>query len=617
MSGPDNDLGLAEALLDKVGFDSWDRLAEGLSHSQPYLRRGDDERLQEVQAWLAAHVNDPRTPVEAAVANFRRVLDDLRLIFGYDLEPRGDTWWIRKWYHRSLGGSGRPAEVERFETHVLLVRNLVVELTRALNLVILRARNIDPRFRAGQGLATLDTGSHNAPFQAAQYTNRQRKRAQPYPGLCGFPATIESRDLGALGEVREGVRRTPAMFVEWIDVLVERTGAAPSAPPPRWSRWRALLARIRRGRGSVRLGDGGASAGAPTARREHARAENPGWHVLSVIASVVSLLVAPGWLAGAAIGATAGAFAGSWIFRDYGRRSIWLTCMACAAGGAGLLVGTTLAKEEEAAPPIGEQLSGVLDDAAREGRFVVQRRATRLHGEVRAHVLVLRDKLLRDRLGVQTPSRMSDELRIYDEVRGELRLRLRFAAQNPGEVVQQPEGDSPGFLMRLTSVQDVDADGRREVLGNLERNTLATGALPVPVLIVWDPELRRYRNHPLTPRPLSLRRPAGAAGVAYDGYLAPTVIENQHAEERFVGFAVDDFAVVGAPRGPLFMAAVNVRTPVGASQRYQVLGAYLEIGYASVKTNACGGRAIVSIRALAELHDKMRRALLRRDGPCA
>jgi hypothetical protein len=227
------DVAVALDLIDLADIADWPRLTAGLSHSQPYVRDADSERLDGIQAWLATRAADERSFVQAAVANFARVLDDLLLVLHYDLDPRPGAYWVRKWYHRGLGGTGSPLEVEFFEIHILLIQNLTAELTRAINLVLVRARQADARVLAGVGLATVDTGSSHAPMQAAQYSEQEQTAPQPYPGLLGFPGVIMSRDIGALGEKAEGVPRTVDDYAGWLNELFQRRLAKPSDPPPK------------------------------------------------------------------------------------------------------------------------------------------------------------------------------------------------------------------------------------------------------------------------------------------------------------------------------------------------------------------------------------------------
>lgn len=229
-----DDVAVAVDLASRIDLADWPRLMDGPSHSQPYLYGADHRSLLLVQAWLAGHAAEATTMVRCAIANFLRVLNDFLYVFEYDLEWRKpDCYWVRKWYHPSLGGSGDPLDGERYGVHVLLIRNLAAELTRAMNLIVMRVRSADERALRGLGLATIDTGALDAPYQVARYSDREAADAQPYPGLAEFPLVIEGRDVGALGASSDrDVPRTAVAFADWVAHLAGELGVPPGGSAP-------------------------------------------------------------------------------------------------------------------------------------------------------------------------------------------------------------------------------------------------------------------------------------------------------------------------------------------------------------------------------------------------
>jgi hypothetical protein len=173
---------------------------------------------------------------------------------------------------------------EEWDIHVTLLCNLIIELTRSINLVIARAQQADPGVLQRRALAVCDCGPAHAPLRVVTYTAEQSEQAQPYPGLARFPSIVADRTVGDLG-VRVGdVPRTAGEFELWIANLIERRGAC-SQPPP-------------------------ASAGLPLALPKPSRPEDtegapPAWFTIG--SSIVMFLAAIGgilahpWLAGAAI----------------------------------------------------------------------------------------------------------------------------------------------------------------------------------------------------------------------------------------------------------------------------------------------------------------------------
>ena len=270
-------------------------------------------------------------------------------------------------------------------------------------------------------------------------------------------------------------------------------------------------------------------------------------------------------------------------------------------------------------PSTGQQLDEIVAAATKQKQYAVVRRAAVLHGAGEpSYLLVLRDEALRDRFRTDLSSPLSDELRIYDDDDGELRLRFRLQAQNPGEVIQRPEGDYPGFLFRLAALDDFDGNGKAEIVGAFERYTLATGPLPVPVLIAWDDGAGSYRMSPLTPRPPDLTPPPGVDRTALDGYLQPTMIYNQHSEDVFSGYAVDDFLFTRARKAPVFAAAyLDPSALVTGSTMYKVKTWFVDMSTERPEFIECErAHLFVSATSSVNLRDQIRARAIRR-GACS
>ena len=218
-------------------FTSWPLRTEGLTHSQPFLRYRDLEYYEDLQG--VACVARRRHPFLHPGGDLQCASRARRRPARHQLahmEPNGPALWVRKWYRVSRGGSGHPREVEFFRIHCLVIQNLAAELTRAVNLVLTRTREVDdgvaiPRRR--WPLLTLVRPMR--PVRAAGAVLRRGARTPPaVPGTSGISERHHvSRDIGAFGEVHEGRPRTPDDFVVWIDELLARLeGARPSRSPP-------------------------------------------------------------------------------------------------------------------------------------------------------------------------------------------------------------------------------------------------------------------------------------------------------------------------------------------------------------------------------------------------
>lgn len=319
------DVAIAEELITRVDVRSWPRRTEGLTNALPFLRYDDLEYYEELQAWLAARAGDRPSYTQAAIENLRRVLDDILLVVNFDMEPRGGALWVRKWYHGSRGGDSSPREVEYYETHCLLIHNLAAELTRAVNLVLTRAREADNRVHPTAPLATVDAGSADAPMHAARYSAEESALPQPYPGLRKFPELIMSRDIGALGERYHDHPREPEHVVAWIEEMLKRgDGPRPSGPPPTGDPPKTLS----------RRSDPTATT-SPVAWWKHPIIIT-GLTVLSLVGYLNDATAKP-WLTGVTLGVLLVALPGyKWLVRP--RPPVWLLVGVVAVAAAGALV---------------------------------------------------------------------------------------------------------------------------------------------------------------------------------------------------------------------------------------------------------------------------------------
>ncbi len=226
------DTAVAVKLIARVDLYRWRALSSGLMNPTPYIHASDAQRLEDLLAWIAAHSRDEASFVQAAVWNVGRVLADLSLVLNYNMEPRDGTYMVFQWYRLSYGRVGHQREVEEWCTHVALIHNLSIELTRAINLVIERARRADKQVLAGEGAAVIETGPTHAPMEAVAYSPDEAAVPEPYPGLEEFPHVMDSRAVGGLGFHPDETPRKVREFDDWITHLVEHRGRGSDPPPP-------------------------------------------------------------------------------------------------------------------------------------------------------------------------------------------------------------------------------------------------------------------------------------------------------------------------------------------------------------------------------------------------
>jgi hypothetical protein len=118
-------------------------------------------------------------------------------------------------------------------------------------------------------------------------------------------------------------------------------------------------------------------------------------------------------------------------------------------------------------PPISDQLADVKRAATREGRVVTTPAvvgALDLHGTGAASYF----RVVVDRPGTGLPPR-ADELRVYDDRGGRLKLRMRFEPRDPGA----------RFQFRASA--DIDYDGAVEVVGGYSRPDARQALVPFAI----------------------------------------------------------------------------------------------------------------------------------------
>lgn len=136
-------------------------------------------------------------------------------------------------------------------------------------------------------------------------------------------------------------------------------------------------------------------------------------------------------------------------------------------------------------PPIAEQLDDISREVVANNDRVILRQSADLRGAgVNSFYFVIRNEDARQ--GADEPgSGRSDELRIYDDVDGDLKLRFRFRPTRTR--VQQP------LFSRFEGARDFDRDGTGEVIGGFGEAYHAASSLVVPFVIRWEQEAARYR----------------------------------------------------------------------------------------------------------------------------
>lgn len=193
-------------------IDVWARLANldnwtvwtsfVLGSGQPRIRPDVEADLNTLRKWLLARVWPGRyKTLEAAFENFRRVLSDFHETLRTHLEEHKGSEFLftEKFYKIPQWDPALYQQLlKEYDFHVALVCDLMLELTRAANLVSDEIRrHVSHSYRLNEGYLVVSQGP-NSLLQyiesVPRYRGEESASGIPYPGLDAFYNDREKRD---------------------------------------------------------------------------------------------------------------------------------------------------------------------------------------------------------------------------------------------------------------------------------------------------------------------------------------------------------------------------------------------------------------------------------------
>lgn len=172
-----------------------------LGSGQPRISKEVAAQLDDLRTWLFNRIWPDHFPeIHRAMENFRRVLNDLMLVFQEHCKETGDLLSTTKFYHNAKPGTDAERRAfKQFEFHVALVQDLTLELTRAANFVCDAVRqSLDPSFRLREGVLTVESGPYMVGgwkrHRVAYHGIERTATPFPYPGLDTFKVIRKDRD---------------------------------------------------------------------------------------------------------------------------------------------------------------------------------------------------------------------------------------------------------------------------------------------------------------------------------------------------------------------------------------------------------------------------------------
>lgn len=172
-----------------------------LGGGQPSILIERDAKLYELRDYLFSRIWPKRYPdLEAAFENFRKVLQDFQNTFHEYSKKVGDYGYETEKFYQIREWDEERYEIlaRRFDFHVDLVQDLMLELTRAANYICDKIRkNVLPTYRVAEGLILAESGPHmDLRFHTYRLEYRGDEREEiPYPGLERFKQIRETRDV--------------------------------------------------------------------------------------------------------------------------------------------------------------------------------------------------------------------------------------------------------------------------------------------------------------------------------------------------------------------------------------------------------------------------------------
>lgn len=197
--------GYIDEWSNRCHLDHWTEwISNLLSSGQPSLECEINSDLAGLPRWIMKRVWPGRySGLEASLSNFGRVLHDLLSVFHEHAKkryPDDEELWTEKFYKTDEWNRERYDTLSRqYDYHVDLVQDLVLELTRAANLILDQVRTyIVPSYRLGEGRLSVKSGPDEHlrwKEVVVEYDSEERVTERPYPGLQAFLTARERRDM--------------------------------------------------------------------------------------------------------------------------------------------------------------------------------------------------------------------------------------------------------------------------------------------------------------------------------------------------------------------------------------------------------------------------------------
>jgi len=190
-----------EKWIQLSGLNEWNNWSSFVfGGGQPHIPKEIHTQLKELVHYLLSRLWPERyKELESALTNFRLVLNDFINVFNEHISKDDEEMlWTEKFYKIPHYDEELYHSLSRkFDYHVDLVEDLMLELTRAGNYVCDKVRKfVSPSFRLNEGVLLVTSGPHmDLKYHTSRVEYREEERTEyPYPGLKEFMTLRASRD---------------------------------------------------------------------------------------------------------------------------------------------------------------------------------------------------------------------------------------------------------------------------------------------------------------------------------------------------------------------------------------------------------------------------------------
>jgi len=190
---------------------NWTSWILGASEFFPKERFDD---LLKLPNYIVSRIWPKRYPIlESSLINFKNIVNDIMKVYhmhidencnGYRIEKFYRNYYPDKYIHNpdNYSREEENRQLEKYEFHIALIEDLIIELTRAANYICDNIREyIFEGFRLEEG-ALLVTRGDFMKTQTFRFEYREGERTEyPYTNLREFMSTRNNRDY----QIGEGV----------------------------------------------------------------------------------------------------------------------------------------------------------------------------------------------------------------------------------------------------------------------------------------------------------------------------------------------------------------------------------------------------------------------------